>query len=200
MVFYGRVRNQDGAGVPGALVMVFSVSGEEEKPLGHGYCDHDGWYALDLPRPEGTGPDKYTVRAAAGIGRAGDLPDSGLSWRGRAGWTGRRAVQVECRVINHSLLWFSAGDGGRNVSLEAVPETLSVQCVENGIYNMKMVSIIGRGYIQSGQERGEGAFSLTVGRFKDVPGDELLRFKITPDAPGASGLAFDTGGLRAGLD
>lgn len=198
LVFYGRVRDREGAGVPGALVMVFSAAGEGEKPLGHGYCDGDGWYAVELPRPGENGPGKYLIRATAGPGPAETF--SGFSWRGRAGRPGRRELSVECRVINHSLLNFTARDAAREVSLETIPETLNVHCGESDLFNARMISMSGRGYIRSGGEKGEGSFSLTVCRFKDVPGGELLRFKIIPDFPAPAGLGFDTGGLYAGLE
>lgn len=193
LVFYGRVRDQAGSGVPGALVVVFSAGGEDERPVAHGYCDRGGWYAVGVPGAGEAARGKYTVRAAGGT-----LPEAhpgrGFSWRADPG---RRRAQVECRVINHSILSFTASDGRREVDLEAIPETVCLDCAENDSFNIKMISISGRGYVSSGDERGEGLFTLTVCRFRDVPGGDLLRFTVTPDFPG--GPAFDTGGLTAGL-
>jgi len=199
LVLYGRVRDAGGAGVPGALVVVFAPAGEEERPLGHGYCDRDGWYAVGVPRPAAGCRHRYIIRTAGGIGPAEEYPGAGMSWRGEAGWPRRRAIQIESRVINHSLLGFTARDGVRVVSLEAIPETVCVDCEENGGFNLRLVSVSGRGYIKCGDERGEGSFCLTVCRFRDTAGEDLLRFKICPDDP-LTGLGLDTGGLPAGLE
>lgn len=198
LVFYGRVRDQEGAGVPGALVIVFSDSGEGERPLGHGYSDRDGWYAVQLPRPGESGSGRYMVRAVAGACPPGDLAEGGYSWQGQAGLPDAGKILVECRVINYSQLGFNAEDGQREVSLEAVPETVCVDCAENKAFELKLISISGRGYISCGPESGEGSFTLTVCRFRDLPGRDLLRLRISPDEPSAA-LNLDTGGLPAGL-
>lgn len=194
LILHGRVRDASGCGVPGAAVIVFLAGGEREKPVGQGYCDRDGWYTFDLPAAPPDGGSVYRVLASKGAGRAGEHV-SGLSWQGEAGRLERKKISIECRVINYSLLSLSSSDGRRKVSLEAIPETVMVNCAEDEVFNNRTVVLYGRGYVRCGQEGGEGTFSLTVCGFKDVNGGELLRLTVNPRNPGDTGLRYDTGGL-----
>lgn len=198
-ILYGRVRNQEGAGVPGALVMIFHSDGEGESLLGHGYCDREGWYVVELDGFALKNAGRYIIRASAS-NESNIQRDSGISWMG---WTTRFTRQkyfVESRVINYSLLSFTASDGKRMVVLEVIPETINLHCVENHFSKSRTITITGRGHIHSDRERGEGTFLLTVTRFHDQAAGELLRFVVSPDILSADGLEFDTGGMYAGLE
>lgn len=194
--FWGRVKDSRGNCVEGALVMLTSPMGEEEECLGYTYSNRQGFYMISVSPPERDDLDgKVRVLAGRGVPPPPGAPECGGQYRFYP-LAGKSPPVVECQIINFHLLKTIAGGGRCTVSVEAVPETVRVSFYREGLSGARVWHIRGRGYIQSGADRGEGTFSLTVCSIGEGMGEqELVRMKTLPEDRGKKSLYYDSGSV-----
>jgi len=64
VVFYGRIKDSSDKGLEGALLKIFALKKDgDEIPLNHFYSGKDGYYLVNVPRPEFT-VSKYIIRTS----------------------------------------------------------------------------------------------------------------------------------------
>lgn len=64
VVFYGRIKDSNDKGLEGALLKIFALKGDGgEVPLNHFYSGKDGYYLVNIPRPDFT-VTKYIIRTS----------------------------------------------------------------------------------------------------------------------------------------
>ncbi|MFZ5595890.1 MAG: hypothetical protein ACOY31_02610 [Bacillota bacterium] len=94
VVFYGRIKDGNDNGLEGALLKIFAVRKDgSEVPLNHFYSGKNGYYLVNIPKPEFS-VAKYIIRTSKS-----SLPPVGnqsQAWRQRV--SGR--VQLPMEVDN----------------------------------------------------------------------------------------------------
>ncbi len=194
--FWGRVKDSRGNSVEGALVMLIFPTEEGEECLGYTYSNRQGFYMISVSRPD-RGDLEAQVRILAGVGSAPrpGAPECVGQYR-FSPLSGKAPPVVECQIINFHLLKTIAGGERRPVSFEAVPETVRVSFYREGLSGVMVWHIRGRGYIESGGDRGVGTFSLTVCSIGEGIGEqELVRMKTQPEDRGKTKLFYDSGSV-----
>ncbi|MFZ5652186.1 MAG: hypothetical protein ACOY4I_15240 [Bacillota bacterium] len=64
VVFYGRIKDGNDTGLEGALLKIFAVKNDGiEIPLSHFYSGKNGYYLVNIPRPDFT-VAKYIIRTS----------------------------------------------------------------------------------------------------------------------------------------
>lgn len=64
VVFYGRIKDGNDTGLEGALLKIFAVKNDGlEIPLSHFYSGKNGYYLVNIPRPDFT-VVKYIIRTS----------------------------------------------------------------------------------------------------------------------------------------
>jgi len=192
--FWGRVKDSRGNCVEGALVMVIASSGEKEVYLGHTYSSRQGFYLISVDRGKGR-PVEGDVRVVAAqcLPNAPAVRSESQGLHGFYSRLGTRPPVVECQVINYHRLKVVAGHR-RPISIETVPETVKVSFFREVITGVRVCSIRGRGYIESGGDKGEGFFSLIFCSMGEgLQEQEMVRMKIIPEEREKKALFFDSG-------
>jgi len=198
--FWGRVKDSRGNCVEGAMVMAIASSQGKEEYLGHAYSSRQGFYLISVGGGKG-GPVEGNVRVMTGhcLPKAPVRSES-PGVHGFYALSGNGPPTVECQVINYHRLKVVAGSQRRAISIEAVPETVKVSFFREVITGVRVCSIRGRGYIESGGDQGEGLFSLTICSMGEgLQEQEMLRMKTVPEERGKKALFFDSGSILTDL-
>ncbi|MFZ5595891.1 MAG: hypothetical protein ACOY31_02615 [Bacillota bacterium] len=196
--FWGRVRDQRGNSVEGALVVLSLMAGEREICLGHTYSGRQGFYHLTM-NPGDFQPGNGLVRISAAMGTP---PAAGTDMHGKTGFhpaPHSTGPLVECQVENyHRFKAVISGDGGRKICIEAVPETVKAYFFTERLSGVRIISVRGRGYLKSGGERDGGQFSLTFCTIGEGPAEQnLMRIRTVPADRNRKMLFYDSGAVLA---
>lgn len=192
--FWGRVTDSRGNNLAGALVILTAPSsGGEEKCLGHTYSNRQGLYMIGIS-PESLKNMEGSLRIMASSGHA-SVEEEGADRQHlffAAAGQGRPAL--ECQVINYQRLKLVICRHGRQLTVEAVPETVRVSFLGDKSTGARVFGLRGRGYISCGDDHGDGFFSLAVCVLGEgLQEQEIIRIKTVPDDSGRRNLLFDSG-------
>lgn len=197
--FWGRVRDPRGNSVEGALVMITASPGGKEVCLGHAYSGAQGFYIIcvnleDRDVTDGT----FRIMASMSAQSVAGATEGDALYRIYP-QSGKKSPAIECQVINYHLLKAIAARP-RQISVEAVPETVKVSFFMEGLSGVKVCHIRGRGYIKSVSDQGEGLFSITVCVIGEgLNEQEMVRMKTVPEEREKKSLFFDSGSIIADL-
>jgi len=192
--FWGRVKDSRGNCVEGALVTVISSSGGKDVNLGHTYSSRQGFYLISVGQGKGKSVEgNVRVMAARSHLKVPAIRPENAGLHGFYSLSGTGPPAVECQVINYHRLKVVAGSQRSAISIETVPETVRVSFFREVITGVKVCSLRGRGYIESG-DHGEGFFSLTLCSMGEgFQEQEMVRMKTIPADREKKKLFFDSG-------
>ena len=191
--FWGRIKDSRGNYVEGALVFLTALTENGNECLGHTYSSRQGFYIISVSSDSPIPPvGRFRVAAAMGVPPAvsGDATGRYSLYPS----AGQRPPVLDFQITNYQRLKLVVPGLRPDYYIDSIPETVSVSCSKVTHSDVSVYGISGRGYIASGESRGQGTFKITVCAMGDgLHQQEIIRVRIVPEDRTQKNLYYDSG-------
>ncbi|MHB8157317.1 MAG: hypothetical protein ACYDEQ_07995, partial [Desulfocucumaceae bacterium] len=191
--FWGRIKDSRGNYVEGALVLLTALTENGNECLGHTYSSRQGFYMISVG-PDNLIPLAGNFRVAAAMGIPPAVSGNAAGRYSLYPPAGQRPPVLDFQVINYQRLKLVVPGLRPDYYIDSIPETVRVSCLKVNHSDVSVYGLSGRGYIASGESRGQGMFKITVCAMGDgLHQQEIIRVRIVPEDRTQKNLYYDSG-------